>query len=243
MPPDEAAINRAATEKHTVIVHDPTDIQKIGSFTIVCTLLNRMIGELNPHKFDKPIHIANLPTSLGSGIFVSPAIVLRGTGSVGASLCLWALGAVAAISGLLVWLELGLSIPKFRPRDENNPDGITPDEVNDQGALVCFPRNGGEKNYVGLFKKRNKITIPNHLLKLARIHICKSKVSDNMHVRCNFCYSGKPSREFTCVWDLCDEGCGADESFSLYGQRNRGSSSYIGLPSTLSMASRWYTPH
>lgn len=96
-----------------------------------------------------------MPTSLGSGIFVSPAIVLRGTGSVGASLCLWALGAVAAIAGLLVWLELGLSIPKFRQRDEINPDEIhpdeiNPDEVNNLGPLVCFPRNGGEKNYVGL---------------------------------------------------------------------------------------------
>lgn len=106
-------------------------------------------------QIDNPIHIANLPTlSLGSGIFVSPAIVLRGTGSVGASLCLWALGAVAAISGLLVWLELGLSIPKFRPRDEINPNEINPDEVNNQGSLVCFPRNGGEKNYVSLSEKR-----------------------------------------------------------------------------------------
>lgn len=156
MPPDTATILRVdEAERHAIIVHDPTEIQKIGSFTIICTLLNRMIGELNPHKIVNPIHIANLPTSLGSGIFVTPAIVLRGTGSVGASLCLWALGAVAAVSGLLVWLELGLSIPKFRPRDENNPDGIAPDEVNNQGALVCFPRNGGEKNYVSLSEKWN----------------------------------------------------------------------------------------
>lgn len=51
MPPDRDAILRAdEAEKHAIIVHDPTDIQKIGSFTIICTLLNRMIGELNPHK-------------------------------------------------------------------------------------------------------------------------------------------------------------------------------------------------
>lgn len=49
MPPDRDAILRAEeAEKHAIIVNDPTDIQKIGSFTIVCTLLNRMIGELNP---------------------------------------------------------------------------------------------------------------------------------------------------------------------------------------------------
>lgn len=51
MPPDRDAILRAEeAARHTIIVHDPTDTQKIGSFTIICTLLNRMIGELNPHR-------------------------------------------------------------------------------------------------------------------------------------------------------------------------------------------------
>lgn len=48
MPPDPEARRRAEeAERHAIIVHDPTDIQKIGWFTIVCTLLNRMIGEPN----------------------------------------------------------------------------------------------------------------------------------------------------------------------------------------------------
>lgn len=51
MAPDRDAIRRVdESEKHAIIVHDPTDIQKIGSFTIICTLLNRMIGELNPDR-------------------------------------------------------------------------------------------------------------------------------------------------------------------------------------------------
>lgn len=51
MPPDREAIVRVEeAEKHAIIVHDPTDTQKIGSFTIICTLLNRMIGELSPQK-------------------------------------------------------------------------------------------------------------------------------------------------------------------------------------------------
>ena len=70
----------------------------------------------------------------GSGIYVGPAIILRGTDSVGISLLFWALGAIVSTSGLLVWLELGLSIPRF--------------EVD--GVEVSVPRSGGEKNYVSL---------------------------------------------------------------------------------------------
>lgn len=81
----------------------------------------------------------------GSGIFVSPKIVIRATGSVGASLLLWTLGAIASLAGLLVWLELGLSIPKFQPPDSTN-------ELRREGEkpFISIPRNGGEKNYVGL---------------------------------------------------------------------------------------------
>lgn len=48
------------------------------------------------------------------------------------------------MSALLVWLEFGLSIPKFElpNRDENGM-------VREEGvSLQCVPRNGGEKNYV-----------------------------------------------------------------------------------------------
>ena len=39
--------------------------------------------------------------------------MLRATDSVGASLLLWLMGLILAISTLLCLLELGLSIPKF----------------------------------------------------------------------------------------------------------------------------------
>jgi hypothetical protein len=70
----------------------------------------------------------------GSGIFVTPALVVDGTRSVGGSLLLWVFGGVIAICGLLVWLQLGLSLPLL-------PTG-------DDGALRAVPRSGGEKNYV-----------------------------------------------------------------------------------------------
>lgn len=84
----------------------------------------------------------------GSGIFVSPGIVLRATGSVGVSLLLWTLGAIAGMAGLLVWLELGLSIPKFQP-----PDTANEPRREGEKPFISIPRNGGEKNYVGLFTK------------------------------------------------------------------------------------------
>lgn len=70
---------------------------------------------------------------LGSGIFVVPALVLKGTGSVGVSILLWAIGALVAMASVLVWLEMGLSVPRF--------------DVH--GNEVSVPRSGGEKNYVG----------------------------------------------------------------------------------------------
>ena len=47
------------------------------------------------------------------------------------------------MSALLVWLELGLSIPKFAVPDS---DSAEPHEG--ETALQCVPRNGGEKNYL-----------------------------------------------------------------------------------------------
>jgi len=61
---------------------------------------------------------------------------LKGTGSVGESLILWAFGGRVATCGLLVWLELGLTIPLR----------IVPDHANT--GLKSVPRSGGEKNYV-----------------------------------------------------------------------------------------------
>ena len=83
-----------------------------------------------------------MTTVPGSGIYVSPAIVLKSTGSIGASLLLWSVGPVVAISALLCWLELGLSIPKFKvPSTDDTGRRNEEEEEN-------VPRSGGEKNYV-----------------------------------------------------------------------------------------------
>lgn len=73
---------------------------------------------------------------------MTPAILLKATGSPGASLLLWSLGAIVGMCALLVWLEFGLSIPKFELQNRNDDDTLAEGE-----SLQCVPRSGGEKNY------------------------------------------------------------------------------------------------
>ena len=87
-----------------------------------------------------------LTSPSGSGIYVSPAIVLKSTGSVGLSLLLWSVGPIVSMSALLCWLELGLSIPKFEiPNTNSAASGRGVETIREN-----VPYNGGEKNYVGV---------------------------------------------------------------------------------------------
>ena len=57
---------------------------------------------------------------------------MRGTQSVGITLLFWFCGAVTALAGTFVFVELGLNIPRY---------------VID-GSKEAVPKNGGELNYV-----------------------------------------------------------------------------------------------
>lgn len=46
-------------------------------------------------------------TIIGSGIFVSPTSILKRTGSVGLSLCVWLLSGLFTIIAGMVYVELG----------------------------------------------------------------------------------------------------------------------------------------
>ncbi|KAK0543382.1 hypothetical protein OC846_006182, partial [Tilletia horrida] len=66
---------------------------------------------------------------IGTGIFSTPASIVSEVGSVGAAMCLWALGALLAFAGLFVYLELA----------------------------TMFPRSGGEKVYLEAVYRRPRL--------------------------------------------------------------------------------------
>lgn len=68
---------------------------------------------------------------LGAGVFSTGSTIFILSGSVGTSLLMWAAGSLIAFSGLLVYMELGLAIP----------------------------RNGGEKNYLEYIFKKPKLLV------------------------------------------------------------------------------------
>ena len=56
------------------------------------------------------------------------------------------------MSALFVWLELGLSVPKY-----TLPDNEIAEPREGETTLECVPRNGGEKNYLEYIYKAPKL--------------------------------------------------------------------------------------
>lgn len=88
---------------HQRIDYVPSEARKIGKYTIVALILNRIIG---------------------SGIFLTPHRILAGTGCVGGALLLWLTGGAISLCGLYVWLECGLSMPQRRIINHREPRGV-----------------------------------------------------------------------------------------------------------------------
>ncbi|KAJ7245653.1 APC amino acid permease [Mycena haematopus] len=68
---------------------------------------------------------------IGTGIFATPSVILLSSGSVGVALLMWVLGAIIAIAGTTVYVELGTGLP----------------------------RSGGEKNYLEYMYRRPKFMV------------------------------------------------------------------------------------
>ncbi|KKA28283.1 hypothetical protein TD95_001846, partial [Thielaviopsis punctulata] len=65
--------------------------RKLGVFSTALLIINRMVG---------------------TGIFTTPAAVIRSTNSVGAALLFWVLGGILTLAGLFVYLEYGTALPR-----------------------------------------------------------------------------------------------------------------------------------
>ncbi|KAJ7053658.1 APC amino acid permease [Mycena amicta] len=88
----------------------PKEKRKLGLFSAVFLVFNRVIG---------------------TGIYATPSVILRSSGSVGLALVMWLVGAIIAAAGTAVYVELGTGLP----------------------------RNGGEKNYLEFIYRRPRFLV------------------------------------------------------------------------------------
>ncbi|KIV90625.1 hypothetical protein PV10_07909 [Exophiala mesophila] len=86
---------------------------KLGYVAVMGLIINRMIG---------------------TGIFQTPSRVIANTQSTGSTLLLWLAGIVYALSGMHVYIEYGLNVPRKRIEERGNNE-------------FAVPRSGGDLNY------------------------------------------------------------------------------------------------
>ncbi|GKT65174.1 high-affinity methionine permease [Colletotrichum tofieldiae] len=94
-----------------IVTHAPKEGFRLGYFDVSCLVINRMIG---------------------TGIFMSPQRVMRGTRSVGASLLFWFAGFIYCLCGTHVYIEYGMNVPRY---------------IID-GVESSVPRSGGDLVYL-----------------------------------------------------------------------------------------------
>ncbi|KAF8067975.1 APC amino acid permease [Lyophyllum atratum] len=105
-----AAIHRSVGDGREVgesFDNIPQGKRQLGLFSVVFLIFNRVIG---------------------TGIYATPSVILRTSGSVGVALLMWLVGALIAAAGTAVYIELGTGLP----------------------------RSGGEKNYLEFIYRRPK---------------------------------------------------------------------------------------
>lgn len=112
LPQDVERLNQAQEDKFAIVEEIPVDKASLGAFSVACLLFNRMTG---------------------SGIFNSSSVVFYNTQSIGVSLLMWLYGVAMTLSGLVLYIELGLTIPRWTLAD---------------GTKISTPRSGAELVYV-----------------------------------------------------------------------------------------------
>ena len=100
-------------EPGDVNLNNPQKTQRLGWITVILIISNRMIG---------------------TGIFTTTTKVIQHTHSVGITFLFWLSGAVATVAGILVYMEFGLTSPRYF--------------FSSYGKKISVPRNGGELHYL-----------------------------------------------------------------------------------------------
>jgi hypothetical protein len=114
---------------NTIYTRSPEERFKLGTWSVIGLVINRMVGEWMIKTLERTYLTLDIT---GSGIFNSPSTVMRGTHSVGVTLLFWVAGAICAIAGTYIYVELGLNLPRHK--------------VN--GVDTGVPRSGGTVNYL-----------------------------------------------------------------------------------------------
>ncbi|KAK5654594.1 hypothetical protein OQA88_7224 [Cercophora sp. LCS_1] len=120
-PRDKARLTQARNEQSAIVEEIPTDNASLGWYSVSCLILNRLIG---------------------SGIFNSSSVIFSNTQSISISVFFWLYGLSMAISGTIVYIELGLTVPRYCLGDGSNK--------------ISVVRSGGELPYLNYFVKRPK---------------------------------------------------------------------------------------
>ncbi len=93
LDPDDLRELQAAQNDPTKIVSElPKESFCMGYYSAVCLIFNCMIGV---------------------GIFNSAFVMFTNIQSIGLSLVLWSIGAIMTLGGVFVFVELGLTIPRW----------------------------------------------------------------------------------------------------------------------------------
>ncbi|OCK76766.1 hypothetical protein K432DRAFT_305642 [Lepidopterella palustris CBS 459.81] len=118
-PDDLRELQAAQQDPSKIVAKLPKESARLGYYSTLCLIFNRLIG---------------------IGVFNSASVVFPNTQSVGLSLILWVCGAIFALAGVIVYIELGLTIPRW-------PFGPN-------GEKISTPRSGDALNYFNYMLKR-----------------------------------------------------------------------------------------
>lgn len=122
-PQAQIAVDQARADPNALVEEIPSEKDALSWFSVLCLIFNRMIG---------------------SGIFNATSVIFYNTQSIGIGLLLWFCGAALALSGVILYIELGLSIPRWPQPD---------------GTVIATIRSGGELPYLNHFMKAPRFLV------------------------------------------------------------------------------------
>jgi hypothetical protein len=129
---DRAILKAVNADPNRIVEWALNPVERLGYFDIGFIILNRCIGT-EPYS---PLtsRCSRLTEYLGTGVFNSASVINSSTQSLGISLIIWMCGCIVALAGTYIYVDFGLTIPRWHWK----------------GEKVSVPRSGGELNYVSL---------------------------------------------------------------------------------------------